>query len=89
MSEMTKLRKALDSAGIKWQDYSSYTAGAYIERTRFINKYGEECSVICGDWTYGGPVLLESMPPVNHYGDDFKDEVEGYLEADEIIAAWI
>ena len=49
MTEMMKLRKALDDAGIKWVDKSDGGYGFYIERTHFINKKGESCSVIFGE----------------------------------------
>ena len=94
MTEMMKLRMALDNAGIEWVDKSDARYGVYFERTHFTNKNGVACSVICGEFTYGGKAgLLESMPPV-HYeeidDDDFwRDEVEGYLTADEIIAEWV
>lgn len=94
MTEMNKLRKALDAAGIKWEDRSAVPPFGWvgITRTRFTNKDGIEVSVICGEHTYGGQAgLLETMPPVHPYEDDdpFADDVEGWLTADEIIEAWL
>ena len=84
--EMNKLRKALEDAGIEWKDDSSIFAG--ITRTKFTNKLGNPCSVICGEFTYGGNFgLLETMPPVDPSYDE--DEVQGWLSADEIINAWV
>lgn len=90
MTEMTKLRKALDNAGIKWTDKSDGGYGFYIERTHFINKKGENCSVVFGEnisygWQAG---LLEVMPPL-HRDDVFDDDVQGWLTAEEIIAEWV
>ena len=89
--EMQKLRDGLDNAGIAWEDNSDGRFGLFICRTRFTNKYGEDCSVIYGEsvsygWQAG---LLESMPPIRK--DDFydDDDVQGWLTADEIIKAWI
>ena len=93
MSEMKKLRKALDDAGIPWVDHSYNPWGwSNIVRTRFINNQGIEVSVICGEGTYGGYAgLLETMPRVHSMDEDdpMYDEVEGYLTADEIIAFWL
>jgi len=94
MTEMTKLRKALDAAGVNWYDdsFASPFGWVGIIRTKFTNKNGEKCSVICGEGTYGGEAgLLETMPPVHPYAEDdpFADDVEGWLTADEIIQAWI
>lgn len=94
MTEMMKLRKALDAAGIAWYDDSYATPFGWvgITRTKFTNKNGEKCSVICGESTYGGQAgLLETMPPVHPYAEDdpFADDVEGWLTAEEIIEAWI
>ena len=94
MTEMTKLRNALDAAGIDWEDRSAVPPFGWvgITRTRFTNKDGVVCSVICGESTYGGQFgLLETMPPVHPYAEDdpCADEVEGWLTADEIISAWL
>ena len=93
-NEMTKLRQALDKAEIEWYDDSYATPFGWvgIVRTKFYNKDGVKCFVICGESTYGGQAgLLETMPPVHPYAEDdpFKDDVEGWLTADEIIEAWI
>ena len=93
MNEMTKLRKGLDAAGIEWYDdsYAQPFGWVGITRTKFFNKDGVKCSVICGEFTYGGQAgLLETMPPVHSYAEDdpYKDDVEGWLTADEILAEW-
>lgn len=92
--EMQKLRDALSAANVSWYDdsYASPFGFVGIIRTKFTNKNGEKCSVICGDGTYGGQFgLLETMPPVHPYAEDdpCADEVEGWLTADEIIEAWL
>ena len=90
---MRKLRKALDEAGVEWYDdsFASPFGWVGITRTKFFNKNGEKCSVICGESTYGGPAgLLETMPPVHIEPDaEWQDDVEGWLTADEIIEAWL
>ena len=90
MTEMTKLREALDAAGIKWNDESDNRFGLSICRTKFTNKDGEYCSVIYGEGvSYGWQAgLLESMPPIRK-DDVYDDDVQGWLTADEIIKAWI
>lgn len=94
MTEMMKLRKALDAANVNWYDDSFASPFGFIGiiRTKFTNKNGDKCSVICGESTYGGQFgLLETMPPVHPYAEDdpYADEVEGWLTAEEIIEAWI
>lgn len=94
MTEMMKLRKALDAANINWYDdsFASPLCFVGIIRTKFTNKNGDKCSVICGESTYGGQFgLLETMPPVHPYAEDdpYADDVEGWLTAEEIIEAWI
>ena len=89
--EMRALREGLTAAGIKWYDDSTTISNnTGIFRTKFINKYGQKCSVIYGvgvsyGWNDG---LLESMPPV-HLNNFYADEVEGWLTANDIIEAWI
>lgn len=87
--EMLKLREGLDAAGINWRDESENKYGMHFERTKFANKYGDDCSVIfiegCSyGWQAG---LLESMPPLTR-DPDYYDEVQGWLTADEILAEW-
>lgn len=84
MDEMMELRKMLDAKGIEWVDEGD----GFIERTHFVRGDGVLCSVVWGDsLTYGGDEgLLETMPPVH---DDVDDDVEGYLTAQEIAAAWL
>ena len=94
MTEMNKLRDALNNAGIDWYDDSltSPFGFANIVRTKFTNNKGVKVSVICGDGTYGGEIgLLETMPPVHSYDEDdpFADDVEGYLTAQDIIDTWL
>ena len=94
MTEMDKLRNALDNAGIDWRDdsFASPFGWVGIIRTKFTNKEGVNVSVICGESTYGGEFgLLESMPPVHPYDEDnpFADDVEGWLTAQDIIDAWL
>lgn len=88
--EMQKLRDALNAAGIKWRDESDGHFGLFIYRTKFMNKKGEDCSVIYGEQiSYGWQAgLLEVMPPL-HRDDVYDDDVQGWLSADEIIAEWI
>ena len=88
--EMQKLREALDENGIKWRDDSDARFGMFIYRTKFMNKKGEECSVIYGEQiSYGWQAgLLEVMPPLQR-DDVFDDDVQGWLTADEIIAEWV
>lgn len=87
--EMQKLREALNEKGIEWRDDSDGRFGLFITRTKFTNKKGEKCSVIFGEnisygWQAG---LLEVMPPL-HRDDVYDDDVQGWLTAEEIIAAW-
>ncbi len=94
MTEMNKLRKALDNAGIDWYDdsFASPFGWCGIIRTKFVNNKGVKVSVICGESTYGGQAgLLETMPPVHPYAEDnpFADDVEGWLTAEDIIKEWI
>lgn len=88
--EMQKLREALNEKGIKWRDDSDARFGMFIYRTKFMNKKGEECSVIYGEQiSYGWQAgLLEVMPPLQR-DDVFDDDVQGWLTADEIIAEWV
>lgn len=90
IDEMQKLRDALDAANVSWYDDSTRGHGMYICRTKFTNKYDEPCSVILGKGiSYGWQAgLLEVMPPL-YRNTDYDDEVQGWLTADEIIAAWI
>lgn len=91
--EMKKLREGLTAAGIEWRDdsFASPFGWVGIVRTKFTNKNGEKCSVICGESTYGGQAgLLETMPPVHlDPEDEWQDEVEGWLTAEEILAEWV
>lgn len=94
--EMQKLRDGLDAAGIEWRDDSNGPWGMStgIIRTKFTNKHGENCSVIFGEnisygWQGG---FLETMPcvhPVEVEPDEWVDEVEGWLTAEEILEAWV
>ena len=88
--EMNKLREALDNVGIEWRDDSSACFGQVIIRTKFTNKNGENCSVIFGEGiSYGWQAgMLEVMPPL-HRDDEFDDDVQGWLTAEEIAAAWL
>lgn len=88
--EMQKLRDALTKAGVKWKDDSDGRFGLFIYRTKFTNKHSEPCSVIYGEsisygWQAG---LLEVMPPLER-DDEYSDDVQGWLTADEIAAEWI
>ena len=89
--EMRLLREGLTKAGIKWRDDSSTVCGAVIYRTKFKNNQGIDCSVIYGKhisygWEQG---LLESMPPIHWDSDGDFYEVEGYLEARDILDSWV
>ena len=88
MTEMTKLREALDAAGIKWEDKSDNWRGLNTCCTVFMNKNEEYCSVsYCKGISYGWQAgLLEIWPPICK---DDGDNVEGWLTADEIIKAWV
>lgn len=85
MDEMTKLRNALDNAGIKWKNKTD--PFLHVQRTRF--SIGKTLySVITGPIAYGGDKgLLESMPPIHAQSPEFYDDVEGYLTAQDIIEA--
>lgn len=88
--EMQKLRNALTAAGVEWKDDSDGRFGLFIYHTKFTNKNNEPCSVIYGEnisygWQAG---LLEVMPPLER-DDEYSDDVQGWLTADEIIAEWI
>ena len=79
MNEMEKLRKLLDSMGIKWRDLSSiYPHKQYsIYRTKFTVN-GVKYSVVYGACTYGGEYgMLEMM-----VGDA---DPTGWLTAEDII----
>ena len=81
LNEMIALRNGLDKRGIAWRDHSDKN----FVRTRFINKYGVECSVIIGCINYGHQgSFLETMPTVH----DIDDDMEGYLTAVEILTEW-
>lgn len=88
--EMQKLRNALTAAGVEWKDDSDGRFGLFIYRTKFTNKNNEPCSVIYGEHiSYGWQAgLLEVMPPLER-DDEYSDDVQGWLTADEIIAEWI
>lgn len=88
--EMHELRKALDNAGIEWRDDSEDKYGMHFERTKFTNKYGDNCSVIFIEgMSYGWQAgMLEVMPPL-HPDPNFHDEVEGWLTAEEIADEWL
>lgn len=88
--EMMKLREGLDAADVDWHDKSEYKYGMRFERTHFTNKHGEKCSVVyIPGVSYGWQAeLLESMPPLDR-DPDYYDEVQGWLMADEILAAWV
>ena len=80
MNEMEKLRKLLDSMGIKWRDMSSIypqDKQCSIYRTKFTVN-GVKYSVVYGALTYGGEYgMLEMM-----VGDA---EPKGWLTAEDII----
>lgn len=88
--EMQKLRNGLDAAGVKWEDNSDGRFGLFIYRTKFMNKKGEHCSVIYGEGiSYGWQAgLLETMPPLCR-DDEYSDDVQGWLTADEILSEWV
>lgn len=84
MNEMLILCDWLTENGIEFEDCSD----DLFARVHFTRKDGTPCSVVCGEFSYGGPEgFLETMPTV-HPQDEVGDEVEGYLTANEIIAAW-
>ena len=89
-NEMRKLREGLDAAGIKWYDKSEYCLGIEFQRTHFTNRQGADCSVIYAPGiSYGWQgEKLECMPPL-HRDDEYDDDVQGWLTADEILAAWV
>ena len=83
LNEMIALREGLNKRGIDWRDHSDEN----FVRTRFINKYGIECSVIIGVLSYGHQGgFLETMPPVHPEEDG--DDVEGWLTAVDILSVW-
>jgi len=85
MEELNKVKAMLDKLGIPYTTPCSFD----IDRIHFISPITlKRVSVVYGLGTYGAEVgLLESMPPVDK---DYKDdEVQGYLHAEEIIAAFI
>ena len=92
IEEMRKLREGLDAAGIKWHDKSEYRFGMEFQRTHFTNRQGVDCSVIYApNISYGWQgEMLECMPPIDYdpNDEDFADEVQGWLSADEILFAW-
>lgn len=86
MEELNKVKAMLDKLGIPYTTPCSFG----INRIHFISPItSSRVSVVYGrPWTYGAEVgLLESMPPVNE-GYAY-DNVQGYLHAEEIIAAFI
>lgn len=84
MNEMLILCDWLAENGVEIEDLSD----EMFARIHFTRKDGTECSVVWGEYSYGGREgLLETMPTV-HPADEVGDEVEGYLTAAEIIAAW-
>ena len=84
MNELNKVKTMLDKLGIPYTTPCSFG----INRIHFTSPITlDYVSVICGPGTYGAEIgLLESMPPVD---EDYDDEVQGYLHAEEIIAAFI
>jgi len=84
MNELDKVAAALDELEIPYTMPCSFG----IDRIHFTSPItSDHVSVIYGPGTYGAEVgLLESMPPVQ---EDWGDEVQGYLHAEEIIAAFI
>lgn len=80
MNEMQKLRKLLDSMGIKWRDMSSIYSQdkqCSIYRTKFTVN-GVKFSVAYGFCTYGGEYGLLEMK----IGDA---DPTGWLTAEDII----
>lgn len=84
MEELNKVKIMLDKLGIPYTTPCSFD----IDRVHFISPITlKRVSVVYGFGTYGAEAgLLESMPPVN---EDYDDDVQGYLHAEEIIAAFI
>lgn len=85
MNELNKVAAILDKLGIPYTTPCSFG----INRIHFTSPITlNHVSVIYGPGTYGAEVgLLESMPPVDGECED--DDVQGYLHAEEIIAAFI
>lgn len=84
MDELNKVAAMLDKLGIPYTMPCSFG----IDRIHFTSPItSDHVSVIYGPGTYGAEKgLLESMPPVE---EDWGDEVQGYLHAEEVIAAFI
>lgn len=84
MEELNKVKAMLDKLGIPYTTPCSFD----INRIHFISPITlNHVSVVYGFGTYGAEVgLLESMPPVD---EDYGDDVQGYLDAEEIISAFI
>lgn len=84
MDELNKVEAMLDELGIPYTTPCSFD----INRIHFTSPITlGHVSVIYGFGTYGAEEgLLESMPPVD---EDYGDDVQGYLHAEEIIAAFI
>jgi hypothetical protein len=85
MNELNKVAAMLDKLGIPYTTPCSFG----INRVHFTSPVTLcHVSIIYGCGTYGAEAgLLESMPPVDEdYSDD---DVQGYLSADDIIAAFI
>ena len=71
-TEMDKLRKKLNEAGIEWHDNTRYSEDMILVRTQ-----GDGFSVICGDGSFGGyHGLLEVWTVI-------MDDPEGYCTAEE------
>ncbi len=84
MDELNKVEDMLDELGIPYTTPCSFD----INRIHFTSPITlDHVSVIYGFGTYGAEEgLLECMPPVN---EDYDDEVQGWLHAKDIIAAFI
>ena len=89
IDEMAKLREGLDAAGLPWVDKSEYRYGMEFQRTHFVNKHHVACSAIyIPGMSYGWQgELLEVAPPLIR-DEDYEDEVQGWLTAEEILAEW-
>ena len=84
MNELNKVKAMLDKLGIPYTTPCSFG----IDRIHFTSPITlGHVSIIYGPGTYGAEIgLLESMPPVE---EDYGDEVQGYLHAEDVIAAFI
>lgn len=79
MDEMTMLRDMLDERGIDWVGHPTTRASVTQSPNWHDDDDAVRWSVACGEFTYGGPELLELW-----FGRDDEDPC-GWLDAEQVV----